>query len=90
MTFEPKISQVLICIFGVFIWNFRPIFYIESQNYFMRTDILQLLGPLVVTSHIKTLNCDISSLEDDTEMVDHSTNPKFPGAFYKLIMLHFN
>ena len=35
---------------------------------------LKLLGSLVVTSHTETLNCDISSLENDTEMVDHSMN----------------
>ena len=34
-----------------------------------------------VTS-MKTLNCDISSLEHDTEMVDHSINHKFQGASY--------
>ena len=38
------------------------------------------VGSLVVTSQTETLNCDISSLENDTEMVDHSINDKFKGA----------
>ena len=38
----------------------------------------------VVTSHTETSNCDTSSLENDTEMVDHSMNPKFSGASYEL------
>ena len=52
----------------------------------MTSDIPQYYNPLTfgsiscVTSHTETLNCDISSLENDTEMVDHSMNPEFSGA----------
>ena len=31
-------------------------------------------------SRTKTLNCDILSLDNDTEMVGHYMNPKFVGA----------
>ena len=34
-----------------------------------------------MTSRTETLNCDISSLDNDTEMVDHSMNPKFLCAY---------
>ena len=33
-----------------------------------------------MTSRTETLNCDISSLENDTEMVDQSMNHQFGGA----------
>ena len=52
----------------------------------MTSDIPQYFGPLTfgsiscVTSHTETLNCDISSLENDTEMVDQSMNHQFGGA----------
>ena len=36
--------------------------------------------------NFKTLNCNISSLENDTEMVDHSMNPKFLGTFHDLCL----
>ena len=45
------------------------------------------MGPLIscgdVTHTQETLNCSISSLENDTEMVDHTMNPKFPGPSYE-------
>ena len=42
---------------------------------------LKLLVPLVVvTSHTETLNYDIFSLENDTEVVD----PEFSGTSYDL------
>ena len=31
----------------------------------------------IVTSRTETLNCDISSLENDAEIVDHFMNRKF-------------
>ena len=36
-----------------------------------------------------TLNCDISSLENGTEMVDHSMNPEFSGTSYELYVTLF-
>ena len=41
-----------------------------------------LIWARIVTTRTETLNCDISSLENDTEMVDHSMNRKFYGASY--------
>ena len=38
---------------------------------------LILIWARFVTSRTETLNCDISSLKDDTEMVYHSMNRKF-------------
>ena len=35
-----------------------------------------------MTSRTENLSCDISSLENDTEMVDHSMNHKLEGASY--------
>ena len=48
----------------------------------MASEIIQyfITGPEVVTS--RTENCDNSSLENDTEMLDHSMNHKFEGASY--------
>ena len=42
----------------------------------------------IVTSHTETLNCDISSLENDTEIVDHYMNPELSGFLW--IMLLFS
>ena len=33
-------------------------------------------------SHTENLKCDITSLGNDTEMVDHSMNHKFEGTSY--------
>ena len=40
------------------------------------------MGPLVKHRNFKF--CDISNLENDTEMVDHSINPEFAGAYNEL------
>ena len=57
----------------------------------MTSDIPQYFGPLTfgsiscVTSHTETLNCDISSLENDTEMVDHSMKPNIEAMLMNYI-----
>ena len=40
------------------------------------------LGPNCDVTRMETLNSDILSLKNDTEMVDHSMNRKFSGASY--------
>ena len=45
------------------------------------------MGPLVVTSQKKTLNCDISSLRNDTELVGYSMNPELSEAYFLFILL---
>ena len=40
-----------------------------------------LVRARIVTSRTETLNCDISSLKNDTEIY-HSMNRKFQGASY--------
>ena len=86
MTYDiwPKISRVLIGIFNVLdlIWNFWFIHTMgpnidSRRQIYLNILTLELLGPLVVTSHG---NCDISNLENDTEMVDHSMSHKFQDA----------
>ena len=75
--------------FNWYFWCFRP--YLKFQTHvftldpkinswhqiYLNTLTVKLLGPLVVmhVTHSKTLNCDISCLESDTEMVDHSIDP---------------
>ena len=53
----------------------------------MTSDLCQCFNPklldlLIVISQTETLNCDISSLENDTETSGHSINRKFSGASY--------
>ena len=73
------IRTYYISYFYRYFWRFRP--YLEILTHILHwvpklihdvrytPSILtfKLLGPLVVTSHTKTLNCDISSLENDTD-----------------------
>ena len=47
------------------VWVPIPIHDVRYTQYFNS----QLLGPLVVTSYTKTLNCDMSSLENYIEVV---------------------
>ena len=66
------LSQVSIDIF----WRFWQ--YLESGTQYFTI----LIWTRIVTSHTENLNCDISSLENDTEMADHFMKHKFEGTTY--------
>ena len=73
-------------IFGI--WDLfllmDPKFHYDTRN-----SPIILSWTQIVASRIETLNCDISSLESDTWMVDHSMNKKFECASYSLEDKHF-
>ena len=51
--------------------------------YQVSIDIFDVFGHIWnLKSHTENLKCDISSLGNDTEMVDHSMNHKFEGTTY--------
>ena len=67
-----QLSRVLIGIFDVFdhISNLEPFVYVRNNPIFYHFNL-----DLKLLRHVRKIwKCDISSLEYDTEMVDHSMN----------------
>ena len=81
MTFVLNISRVLV---GWRLWPFfgilDPFYYYCSQNHIVTSQFSPKFWPTNSSDVTETLNCNILSLDNDTELVDHSVNHKFQGA----------